>query len=331
MTPSPQTLTRTELACCPVYREALDFADPAQLTGIGHGEIYPIVNGIPILLPDQAERERVSRTDWSNPTAAHNSTDFYNQTQDQEHYYTHYKAGLDATRLELDRWLKERRSEGPTLEIGSGRGVLQGVGEDYAALDYSFTALHQFVDPHYPRFCGTADRLPYRDGTFSFLFTVAALEHVPKADLAFAEIDRVLKPGGVAFLHPAWHCVQYNCDGIPVRPYKDLKLRQKLTKIALPLLKHPLFKAAMTLPGRLARRAIWKLSGGNTVLRFKRLRPDYEHFWISDADAASSIDSHEGCLFFHSRGYEVLHPGPGAMRQLMCRHVGIVVRKPSSP
>jgi hypothetical protein len=63
-------------------------------------------------------------------------------------------------------------------------------------------------------------------------------------------------------------------------------------------------------------------------MRFTRLKPDYERFWMSDSDACSRLDVHEGCLFFHSRGYEVLSPGASTLRQVLARHAPVVVRKP---
>src|SRR6185437_2496296 len=106
------------------------------------------------------------------------------------------------------------------------------------------------------RVCASAERLPFADGTFRFIFTVATLEHVPGADRAVAEIERVLAPGGVAYLRPAWHCVQYNCEGIPVRPYRDLDLLQKLIKATLPVQQTLVFKAAQALPDHVEPRAL---------------------------------------------------------------------------
>lgn len=310
--------------CCPIHREALRADASARLVGEAHGEEYPLVGGIPVLLADRAERRDVAERDWSRPSGD-GPLGFYNRTDAQEEYC---RPDLPADRADMARWLEATRAVGPVLEIGSGKGALQGFGGDYVALDYSLTALARYVRPEHQRVCGSAVRMPFRDGVFRFVFSVAALEHVPEADLAFAEIERVLAPGGVAYLAPAWHCVQYNCEGIPVRPYRDLDVRQKLVKATLPLRRNIVIKALGALPARVARRARWSLRPGPTSLRFERLRPDYETFWMSDSDAAARLDVHEGCLFFHSRGYEVLVPGVSPLRQILARHGAVVVRKP---
>lgn len=44
----------------------------------------------------------------------------------------------------------------------------------------------------------TADALPFPDGSFDLVYSVAVLEHVPKPAETVAEIRRVLRPGGLA-------------------------------------------------------------------------------------------------------------------------------------
>jgi hypothetical protein len=152
------------------------------------------------------------------------------------------------------------------------------------------------------------------------------LEHIPSTDRAFEEIDRVLAPGGVAYLAPAWHCRSWNADGVPVRPYSDLPWRLRLTKLTLPIRDSVAYRASTTIPLRAWRRVTQK---GPGPLRFKRIRANYEHFWMSDSDACSSIDSHEAILFFERRGYELLNPGGGVASRLLFRADPVIVRKRS--
>jgi SAM-dependent methyltransferase len=313
---------------CPVHLEPLDRSDPNRWVGIGHGEEYPVVDEIPILLPDRAERQRVAQTDWTAPIdRATDAVSVYNSAA-LEAMYSRERHD-DATN-DINRWMKETQVSGPALEIGSGRGALQGLGQNYVALDYSLTSLRRNIERKHPRVCATAQRLPFGDATFALVFTVNALEHVPRADLAFDEIDRVLKPGGIGYVLPSWHCVQFICDGIRVRPYSVLTLTQRLTKLSLPLRRSGAVKALAMLPGRAIRRAAWRLTGAGrpTKMRFKPLRPDYEHFWESDSDACCRLDIHEAVLFFQSRRYDVFDPGGGTLRKLLARHQPLAVRKP---
>lgn len=314
---------------CPVHCEPLGRESDAFVCATCD-ERYPVVAGVPVLIADRAERQRAAGTDWqkgSTQQADKTPLDFYNSLQHQDGYC---REALEEVRRDMTRFLSLAKVAGPVLEIGSGKGALQGFGGDYVACDYSLSAVSRHVKASHARVCASADRLPFPDETFRFVFTIATLEHVIHVDRAFREIDRVLAPGGVAYVAPAWHCVQYNCEGIPVRPYRDLNLRQKFVKVTLPIRQNLLVKALGTLPGRVVRRSAWARAPHPTELRFERLQPDYETFWLSDSDAASRIDSHEGALFFHSRGYEVLAPGAQWFLQLLNRHGPVVVRKPAA-
>ena len=244
--------------------------------------------------------------------------------------YFKNRPNLDHYRYQIEKALGSDGARGAVLEIGSGQGQLQGIGNPYVALDYSHYSVSNFIEKDHVRACADAAKMPFADGTFSGLFSLTCLEHVPDARSAFAEIDRILAPGGIAFLLPAWHCVQYNCEGIPVRPYSDLTIRQKLIKISLPLLRSRPYKAMMTLPGRILRRGLWTIRKRPTQLRFKTLTPDYVNRWCSDSDAIARIDSHEGCLFFHSRGYEIRNPGRAIANHLFAGHDALIVVKPDA-
>ncbi len=186
-----------------------------------------------------------------------------------------------------------------TLEVGSGAGSLQDVVEDYTGLDISATARASY----HKRFVqADARAIPFPDGEFDLIWTVFVLEHVPNPEQALREMRRVLKPGGILFLAPAWLCSDLAPNGYPVRPYSDFGIGGKLIKATVPIQSSPAFKLAYLIPIRAARLASWKLLGGPTALHYRPIAANYDYYWMGDSDAVNSIDMFETYLWFRSRG-----------------------------
>lgn len=92
---------------------------------------------------------------------------------------------------------------------------------------------------------GDATRLPFADGSFDRIIASEVLEHVPDDDAAFAELARVLRPGGtIAVTVPAWLAErvcwaltdEYHApfvEGGHVRVYSERVLRAKLRAVGL--------------------------------------------------------------------------------------------------
>jgi SAM-dependent methyltransferase len=216
--------------------------------------------------------------------------------------------------------LAERR----VLEIGCGRGAFQALADRWVGIDLAVGSA-RFV--RRPFVVASAEGLPFRSGSFAGLWSITVLEHVPAPERALEEIARILRPGGVAYLAPAWHCRPWTAEGIHVRAWSELSWRQRLVKLTLPIRGALWFRAIPEIPRRLWQELRLALSGKPLRLRFGRLRPNYEVFWGADADACCSLDPHATLAWFVSRGFE--SPShPGRWTRLLARHGGIVVRKP---
>jgi SAM-dependent methyltransferase len=70
-----------------------------------------------------------------------------------------------------------------------------------------------FPGPTYHRM--SAEEIDLPDGRFDLVFAVATLEHVPRVDLAFAEMARVAAPAGVVYsvAAPLWNSSQGHHKG----------------------------------------------------------------------------------------------------------------------
>lgn len=213
------------------------------------------------------------------------------------------------------------------LEVGCGRGAFQDVVRDWTGVDLALSARAHLRKPFV---VASAESLPFRSASFAGVWSITVLEHVPDPERALEEIARVLEPGGVAYLAPAWHCRPWAAEGYQVRPWTDFDWRGKLVKASIPLRDALLVRAARELPVRAARELRFRARPRAPLcFRYRRLTPNYETFWISDSDACCSMDPHEMLLWFLSRGW-TSPSHPSAVQRLAVRHGAIVVRKPGS-
>jgi SAM-dependent methyltransferase len=231
--------------------------------------------------------------------------------KDQEHRGIDYeqaarKAAIDSDVEGVMRAFVKRYglSGKRVLEVGSGRGHLQDIVQDYTGLDIADSVANRY---HKPFVNASATAMPFPDNSFDAIWTIWVLEHVPEPEAALREMRRVLKPGGILFLAPTWNCDTWQADGFDVRPYTDFNWRGKLVKASMPVRNSPYFRSLYMIPIRGLRRLHYRLRGGSTALRFRRLEPNYEVYWEPDSDAAVSIDQHEAYLWFSSRGDECLN------------------------
>ncbi len=190
----------------------------------------------------------------------------------------------------------------PVLEIGSGRGYLQDVAQNYTGLDISPSVANFY---HKKFVVGSATAMPFPDDSFDGVWSIWVFEHVPNPEQAFYEARRVTRDKGLLFLLPAWNCSSWAAEGYAVRPYSDFGVAGKLIKASISLRSSPVFSVITLLPIRIVRTLVAR--DGPTRLRYRRLSPNYEKYWVSDSDAVNSIDSHEAMLWFLSRGDECLN------------------------
>ena len=213
---------------------------------------------------------------------------------------------------------------GPVAELGCGKGAMREIDRRYVGLDFSLPALTR-MDAGARRVNGDMQSLPYRDGSLAAVFSWAAIEHVPEPERVFAEIARVLRPGGAALLAPAWHCRTWAAEGLDFQPYSRLRPGQRVRKALIPLRENLLLRAASELPLRIAGEL--RLRRGAMPLRYGRLTPNLDEFVGTDSDAFSSLDPHAAILWFISRGWSApSHPTRRA--RMAARNGMIVVQKP---
>lgn len=90
------------------------------------------------------------------------------------------------------------------LDLGSGPGhytaALERAGATVVALDLDAGDIQRVGARGLRAVRGDATRLPFDDTSFDAVFSSNLLEHVPDQEAVFDEIERVLRPGGWAWV-----------------------------------------------------------------------------------------------------------------------------------
>lgn len=98
-----------------------------------------------------------------------------------------------------ERILAALTSDSVALDVGAGAGIVdhmnfRGIAQRVCGVDPD----ERVVDNPYldDARVGTAESLPYPDDTFDVVFSDNVLEHLADPEAVFAEVARVMKPGG---------------------------------------------------------------------------------------------------------------------------------------
>jgi len=148
----------------------------------------------------------------SDGTVSHRRTDFYN---DPDFNYAQFWVGRDyehqAEVIALRRLLRGQRF-GHAIDIGGGYGRLSVILGEYAdhvtladpstqQLDLSGRIFPEL--PHFDRVLADATHLQFADRSVDLVTLIRVLHHLPNPEPEFAELSRVLRPGGSAVIEVA--------------------------------------------------------------------------------------------------------------------------------
>lgn len=236
--------------------------------------------------------ERAYRRDGPQPTSPFSHGDEYVQ-----------KARTHSIAAEIPQSIeslvqKYQLHGGRALEVGAGSGLLQDVVDRYVAMDVSPTASRFFQKPFV---VASGTHIPFGDDSFDVVWSIWMLEHVSHPERTLSEIRRVVRNGGYVVLRPAWGCDPWAAEGYEVRPFSDFGLIGKLTKASIPVRLSSWYSLLYRRQVRMVRALATAFSGRSSRLHFVRLNPNYSKYWVTDSDAAVSLDFFETFLWFTSR------------------------------
>lgn len=123
----------------------------------------------------------------------------------------------------LVRWLEPGPGE-KILDVGCSRGfyveALKAYSEDVIGIDSSEESIADAVSADVE--VGDAADLRFAVGTFDKVFSLHTIEHVADPGAFISEIDRVLKPGGMAVIVYPWELFRgMQALGAAIRLYRN--------------------------------------------------------------------------------------------------------------
>ncbi len=92
------------------------------------------------------------------------------------------------------------RGAGLTLDAGCGSSVIIQSLNNAVALDYNFAKTRYLQRLSIPAVRASAFALPFGDDTFDCVISSQVIEHIPREQVLFDEMWRVLKPGGTLII-----------------------------------------------------------------------------------------------------------------------------------
>jgi uncharacterized protein YbaR (Trm112 family) len=175
---------------CPITKSRLA-AHNGHLATVDDDRRFPVLDGVPVLLPDTGTAEAYLAEEAGAMAAEY-----------------HQDSGLVGLRRRLDGWINRRHTRPPALEEalrkivweqGENAIVLSiGGGPDRWAAHITNLNIDRFANVDV---VGDAYALPYADGSVDSILCWAVIEHLEFPGRAIAEMRRVLKPGGLTLLN----------------------------------------------------------------------------------------------------------------------------------
>ena len=120
-------------------------------------------------------------------------------------YWDEYDSSSIGVGAYTDEKLLKTYAKGEVLEVGCGRGSMlkkligvgskTGIDPSKQAIDYAKSTA---TDASFV--VGVAEKLPFKDNSFDFVYSLEVFEHVEEYELMVSEMVRVLKDGGVGFI-----------------------------------------------------------------------------------------------------------------------------------
>ena len=192
-----------EILCCPLRscRGNLIVGDGENLKCVICGDAYSVVDGIPILYPNEKYSPDIHERHWDKDKHAKSYAKKYDGYMKKQGtpwgLYTHESELYAVKRLTK----KFNYTDKVILDIGCGNGRLLSSypeAKKHIGIDTSLTLLKSTRErePSFFLICAQAEDLPIKDAVADLSVSIRVFQHLKSPEDAFAEMARVTKPSG---------------------------------------------------------------------------------------------------------------------------------------
>jgi SAM-dependent methyltransferase len=193
------------ILCCPkrYCRGALSPKNRDSLSCVDCHELYPLLEGIPLLVPNMRHSDELHKRHWDDEKRAKRYAQKYNGYLNNEGspwgLYTHRSELAAIERLIQDQGID---IEGKTLlDCGCGNGRLLtccSQAKRRIGIDASLTLLQETRkrDPSLWLVCGQIEDMPFQDAIADLSISIRVFQHLHAPEHAFSEMVRVTHPSG---------------------------------------------------------------------------------------------------------------------------------------
>jgi uncharacterized protein YbaR (Trm112 family) len=272
------------LVVCPNCRTMIEERD-GRLWCPGCARTYPVVNGVPVLLPDYEDGERRDAYRLNYERMA---------TDDLEEAIVANR--FDLMHRDLVAFIGDTRGKS-VLDIGSAYGsyLRELDASRRVAVDIALPYLER-LDPRsgVVRVCGDAECLPVRAGAFDVIVMSDVLEHLLEPEALVSILAAECRADARIIIHLPWRESLEQYRDVPyefthLRSFNEYGLRTLFTgfdvvreRSALPMIDEPF---VFRLKGLLPRRAYNALVGLYHATELSSVEYTYRERWIRELPA----------------------------------------------
>lgn len=234
--------TYLELLVHPVSKTALRY-DPAQQTLSGDNDIFPIVKGVPVLLPRQEDKDTFDYRDhYEKDAVAFDYFADWHPVHKEENRRLHQQI---LRQVPADARL--------VLDVGCGGAWLASAlvpeGRQVISMDISTTnpirAVEVVQSPQHFGLVADVYSLPVKPGTVDCIVASEIIEHVKDPELFLACLFNALRPGGTLIVTTPFnetiqqslciHCNRLTPHNAHIHSFTREKIRSLAPKMATAL------------------------------------------------------------------------------------------------